>query len=108
MTINFSQSSAGNFQQLKTRVLEGALMGCLVLTDDLDRSDRFWVPGEEYGYFAQPSDVPALVESFLADPDRLRRAQEAGRARARSINVSSFWGGVEAGLRRRSLPLIGE
>jgi hypothetical protein len=108
MTINFSQSSAGNYQQLKTRVLEGALMGCLVLTDDVDRSDRFWVPGEEYGYFARPSDVPELVESFLAEPERLQHAQQAGKTRARSINVSSFWGGVEDGLQRRGLPLIGD
>lgn len=106
MTINFSQSSAGNFQQLKTRVLEAAAVGCLVLTDDVDRVDRFWVPGEEYGYFATPRDVPALVESFLGDPERLARAQGAGRVKARSLNVSSFWGGIEDGLRRRRLPAI--
>lgn len=103
MTINFSQSSAGNFQQLKTRVLEAAAVGCLVLTDDVDRVDRFWVPGEQYGYFASPKDVPALVESFLADPERLARAQASARARAREINVTSFWGGIEEGLRRRGL-----
>lgn len=106
MTINFSQSSAGNFQQLKTRILEAAAVGCLVLTDDVDRADRFWIPGEEYGYFATPRDVPTLVESFLRDPDRLARAQAAGRARARSLNVVSFWGGIEDGLRRRRLPAI--
>lgn len=106
MTINFSQSSAGNFQQLKTRVLEAAAVGCLVLTDDVDRVDRFWVPGEEYGYFATPKDVPALVESFLSDPERLSRAQAAGRVKARGLNVTSFWGGIEDGLRRRRLPAI--
>jgi hypothetical protein len=106
MTINFSVSSSLNGQQLKTRILEGSSMGCLVLTDDVDRSDRFWVPGDEVGYFTDPSDVPTLVESYLADPERLARAQAAGKARARSINVTSFWGGIDAGLAARGLPQI--
>ena len=106
MTINLAQSSAGNFQQLKTRVLEAAAVGCLVLTDDVDRTDRFWIPGEEYGYFARLKDVPALVESYLNDPERLARAQQAGRERARAINVTSFWGGIEDGLRLRGLRAI--
>ena len=106
MTINFSVSSSLNGQQLKTRILEGSSMGCLVLTDDVDRSDRFWVPGDEVGYFTDPSDVPALVESYLADPERLARVQAAGKARARSINVTSFWGGIDAGLAVRGLPQI--
>jgi hypothetical protein len=104
MTINFARSSAGDFFQLKTRVLEAELVGCVVLTDDVDRTDRFWVPGEEFSYFATPADVPDLVSELLAEPERLARMQEAGRARARAINVSSFWGGVEEGLARRKLP----
>jgi hypothetical protein len=108
MTINFARSSAGDVFQLKTRVLEASLFGCLVLTDDVDRTERFWIPGEEYGYFASPADIPDLVTSLLENPERLARMQQAGRERARSINVSSFWGGVEEGLRRRGLPqLIG-
>lgn len=108
MTINFSRSSAGDFQQLKTRILEGALMGCVVLTDDVGRTDLFWIPGEEYGYFATPADVPALAASFLSDPERLRHAQDAGKARARSINISSFWGGIDEGLGRRGLRPIAD
>lgn len=106
MTINFGRSSAGNVFQLKTRVLEAAAMGCVVLTDDRDRTERFWVPGEEYGYFETPADVPALVRSFLADPERLQRVQTAGRDKARAINVTSFWGGVDEGLDRRGLPSL--
>jgi len=106
MTINFSISSSLNGQQLKTRILEASGMGCLVLTDDVDRSDRFWVAGEEMAYFTEPSEVPALVESYLSDPERLSRAQAAGKARARSINVTNFWGGIDAGLARRGLPQI--
>jgi glycosyltransferase involved in cell wall biosynthesis len=103
LAINLSQSSAGPFQQLKTRVLEASAVGCVILTDDVDRTERFWVPGEEYGYFATPADVPALVEGFLSNPERLAAAEDAAKARARSINVTSFWGGIEETLRRRGL-----
>lgn len=106
MTINFSISSALNSQQLKTRVLEAAAMGCLVLTDDVDRTDRFWTPGEEYGYFATLDELPGVVSEFLADPSRLARVQQAGKAKARAINVSSFWGGIDQGLVRRGLPAV--
>lgn len=105
MTINFSRSSAGDFQQLKTRVLEASAVGCVVLTDDVDRTDRFWA-ADEYGYFADPTDVPTVVQRFLADTAMLAHAQDSARARARSINVSSFWGGIDAVLRRRGLPSL--
>ena len=108
MTINLSRSSAGDVQQLKTRVLEASLVGCLVLTDDVDRTERFWVPGEEYGYFAGLRDLPALVEAYLADSPRLARAQAAAQRRARTLNVLSFWGGIDDGLLRRRLPAIVE
>ncbi|MCX6431872.1 MAG: glycosyltransferase [Actinobacteria bacterium] len=104
LVLNFSQSSAGPYQQLKTRVLEASALGCVILTDDVDRTDRFWVPEEEYGYFATLADVPAVVERFLADPAKLAAAQAAAKARARAINVTSFWGGIEDGLRARGLP----
>ena len=106
MTINFSISSALNSQQLKTRVLEAASMGCLVLTDDVGRTDVFWKPGEEYGYFSSLEELPSLIEEFLKDPQRLASAQAAGMKRAREINVSSFWGGIDSVLRERLLPVI--
>lgn len=81
-------------------------MGCLVLTDDIGRTDQFWKPGEEYGYFASLEELPSVIESFLNDPERLAQAQAAGMKRAREINVSSFWGGIDAVLSLRGLPVI--
>ncbi len=106
ITINFSESSARGVQQLKTRILEASAMGALVLTDDRDRSDRFWVPGQEIAYFAHVSDVPSQVASYLNDPVKLQQVQDAGRRKARSINVSSFWEGIDSGLAERGLPSI--
>jgi hypothetical protein len=106
VTLNFARSSAGDFYQLKTRILEACLMGCLVLTDDTDRTSLFWRPGEEFDRFSAPADLPDVVDRWLSDPAALRRAQSSARQRAREITVSSFWGGIDAGLTRRGLPLV--
>lgn len=103
ITINFSQENAGTEQQLKTRILEAAGMGCLVLTDDVDRTELFWAPEDEYGFFATADDLPGVVAQWLADPERLERVRLAGQRKARAINVSSFWGGIDEVLGRRGL-----
>jgi hypothetical protein len=108
MTINFSRSSAGPVEQLKTRVLEATLAGTLLLTDDVDRTSRFFVPEQEYGYFATPEDLPAVVARWLKDPQRLDSARLAGQARARELARESFLGGIQSGLLRRGLPLLGQ
>jgi hypothetical protein len=107
MTLNFSQSSAGRFEQLKTRVLEATLAGTLLLTDDLDRTRRFWVPGEEYVYFRDVATLPRVISDLLADPERVLRIAAAGQRKARALAHTNFWGGIDDGLRRRGLPLTG-
>ncbi|HBJ73906.1 MAG TPA: hypothetical protein DDY88_09490, partial [Actinobacteria bacterium] len=105
MTINFSESSAGGLQQLKTRILEATAVGCFVLTDDVDRTELFWNT-TDYGYFRDPQELPALIASKLEDLNSLEAAALRSKARARQINDSSFWGGIQQGLRARSLPLL--
>ena len=106
ITINFAMASSLAGYQLKTRILEGTGVGTLVLTDDIDRSSRFWGPGEGIAYFSDPAVVPSVVTRYLSDPELLASVQSAGKARARAINVSCFWGGIDEGLRRRGLPQI--
>lgn len=103
MTINFSESSAGDAQQLKTRILEATAMGCFVLTDDVDRTERFWET-TDYGYFKNAQELPALIAALLNDRPALEAAALRSKARAREINDSSFWGGIQAGLAARGLP----
>ena len=106
MTINFSQSSAGPVQQLKTRCIEATLVGTLLLTDDVDRTEHFWIPGEEYMHFSAPEDLPQLVQSLAADPRRVDQMARAAQQRARRLAPTGFWEGVDAGLRRRGLPPV--
>lgn len=106
LTINFSRSSAGPFEQLKTRVIESALAGCIVLTDDKNRTRLFLKPDFEYFYFNEPSDLPDLVERVLKDRSALREFQLSAAQTARNLAFTSFWSGIEEGLARRQLPLI--
>jgi hypothetical protein len=106
MTINFSRSSAGEFEQLKTRVLEATLAGTVLLTDDVTSTSRFFVPEREYAPFRSVEDLPAVVQQWLSDPSRLVQAQGEAKIRAREIAVSSFWDGIEEGLALRGLPLL--
>jgi hypothetical protein len=106
MTLNFSQSSAGRFVQLKTRVLEAGLAGTLLLTDDLDRTSRFFVPEEEYGYFHDVQALPAVIAGFLADSERINCVAAAGAERARELAPVAFWQGIDSGLARRDLGRI--
>ena len=107
MTLNFSQSSAGRFEQLKTRVLEATLAGTLLLTDDIDRTGRFWVPGEEYVYFRSAETAGPVIAEYLSDPVRITNVAAAGELRARRLARTHFWGGIDRGLGRRRLPTLG-
>ena len=103
LTINFSRSSAGPFEQLKTRVIEGALAGTIVLTDDKDRTRLFLEPGFEFGQFTSLDDLPEAVTLMLQDKTRLTAGQESARARARHLARTNFWSGIDDGLARRGL-----
>ena len=106
MTINFSRSSAGAFEQLKTRVIEATLAGTFLLTDDRNRTRLYFEPEAEYGFFSDVDSLPAVVGSWLAaDEDRTRGAR-AAQVRARDISLNDFWSRTAAGLVQRGLPAL--
>lgn len=104
MTINFSRSSAGDFEQLKTRVLEATLAGTLLLTDDKDRTRLFFEPDEQYGYFDSVATLPGVVEGWLSDSARLTHARMSAKSRAQAIARDDFWTQINHILRLRGLP----
>lgn len=105
ITVNFSRSSAGPYEQLKTRVIEASSVGCLVLTDDRDRTRRFWAAGE-FATFDSLRDVPSIARSLLADRGALQSAQQAARTTARRLAAEDFWTGIERILEVRQLPRL--
>ena len=107
MTVNFSRSSAGGFEQLKTRVIEAALAGTWLLTDDRDRTRRYLTPDVEYGFFASTQELPAVIDRWLADDQARTTGAQAAQDRAEVIVTSDFWHGIDSGLRARGLPITG-
>ena len=105
-TINFSRSNAGPFEQLKTRVVEVGLAGTYLLTDDHDRTRRFWRPGT-FSEFNGPDDLVAVSERILNDASALASATDAFGERARFLARHHYWGAIEATLRARGLPSLG-
>lgn len=104
ITINLSRAHAEDVLQLKTRVLEASFAGCLVATDDTDRTDHYLTVDREFIRFSGTDDAASAIPALLAQPDRLRSMQEAARARARAIAGTVFWGAIDTGLRRSAFP----
>lgn len=107
ITINFSQSSAGPFEQLKTRVLEATLAGTFLLTDDQDRTRLFFSP-DQFATFKSIDELPDLIEKLLSDRNALSARARDAQLRAQKLAVSNFWDGIDKGLRQRGLPSIFE
>jgi len=105
MTINFSRSSAGPYEQLKTRVIEAGLAGTYLLTDDQDRT-RLFFPPDEFSTFNSVEDLPDLIESLLNDRADLDARARRAQVRARELAVTNFWSGIDQGLLVRGLPRI--
>ena len=107
MTLNFSQSSAGPFEQLKTRVLEAMVAGTMLLTDDRDRTSRFFIPELDYGYFRNVRDLPSVITKFMSDSERITQISAAGLIKASDIAPRGFWCAIDSGLHRRKLYSLG-
>ena len=102
MTINFSLANGGPHEQYKIRVQEASLVGCICLTDDVDRTRHFFAPGE-YGFFDSVDTLEAVVAARLADPGQLTADQARASLRAHELSRTDFWGRIDDGLRRREL-----
>jgi len=107
MTLNFSRSSAGRFEQLKTRVLEATLAGTMLLTDDRERTSRFFIPEVEYAYFRNVQELPSVITKFMSDPELITQISAAGFSKAINIAPEGFWLAIDAGLHRRELRPLG-
>ena len=107
MTINFSRSSAGDFEQLKTRVIEATLAGTFLLTDDRDRTRLFFESDEEFAFFPDVHALPRVIEHWLGQPERLLAGRVSAQRKARDLARDDFWTRIEEGLTRRSLPSLG-
>lgn len=105
MTINFSLANGGPHEQYKIRVQEASLVGCICITDDIDRTRRFFHQGE-YSYFDSVDTLDAIVTDRLSDLGQLEVDQRRASERAHELSRTDFWGRIDAGLMRRGLPRL--
>ena len=108
VTVNFSRSSAGGFEQLKTRVIEATLAGTFLLTDDRERTSLFYTPDVEFGHFESVSQLPSVIGNWLEDDTARRSGAHMAQTKAETIATTDFWARVDDGLARRSLPKVVE
>lgn len=104
-TINFSQSSAGPFEQLKWRVIEAGLADTFLFTDDKDRTRLFWSP-DSYGFFDSFENLPKVAEEWFSSREAMDTARSKFHSRAIDVSQHQFWGDIERGLELRGLPSI--
>jgi hypothetical protein len=107
MTINFSRSSAGSWEQLKTRVIEATLAGTFLLTDDRERTRLYFEPEIEYDFFEDADHLVEVAQRWLSEDERRSAGARSAQMKANKIIATDFWNRIDAGLNRRSLPLIG-
>lgn len=105
MTINFARASSGPRWQYKIRPQEASMVGCLCLTDDVDRTSRFFA-SDQFAHFSSVDSLDQVVRELLANRDALRSAQARAKARANELALIDYWGRLDDGLRRRGLPVI--
>lgn len=101
-TINFSLASGGPVEQYKIRIQEAAMVGCLPITDDRERTRLFFSP-HEYGFFSSASELGKTLEKLLSDRERLAEMQSAAKSRALQLATVDFWGRVSDAARQREL-----
>lgn len=106
MTINFSRSSAGDFEQLKTRVIEATLAGTFLITDDKTSTRRYFSEGCEFDTFSSVVELPGVIEKWLAQPLILDQGRLAAQERAQEIALHDFWDRITMGLDVRRLPSL--
>ena len=104
MTVNFSRSSAGAWEQLKTRVIEATVAGTFLLTDDRDRTRLYFGPEVEYGYFEGPGQLASVAAQWLEDESQRVEGAHLAQAKAKEIITSDFWQRIDTGLGYRGLP----
>jgi len=106
MTINFSRSSAGNFEQLKTRVIEAALAGTFLLTDDKESTRLYFDPEIEFGYFPDVESLPRIVERWKSSGEKLVSGSTSAQVKAQAIAHEDFFTRINKGLQARGLPQL--
>ncbi len=105
LTINFARANGTRQLQLKSRVIESAIAGTVVLTDDNGLSDLVLTDEPGVIRFTKPSDVLGILERVSKTP-RLGQGPSSHSESILVVATGHFWMTLERGLRSSRLPFL--
>lgn len=78
MALNISFASKGDKYQIKGRDFEAPGCGALLLTQNVEGLERYYVPGEEIATYEDPSDAARQIKQYLGNDTKLREVARRG------------------------------
>lgn len=94
LALCLSRANAQNINQLKCRLLEVALFGGVIMTDDKKLIGRFF-PSTSFYYFSSIKKLKKLVELVNHDPVGLEQSRLEANLRADYLAREYFWQEIE-------------
>ena len=94
-TLNFSRNSRHNINQLKSRILEAAIFGCFVVTDEDELWSKFFPLDSGIFYFSTRSELVAIC-NYLNSTDVNYNFREVYKKLARESVNKEFWRRISA------------
>jgi len=91
LTINFSRAHVFDIPQLKTRMLEASLFGCVVLTDEHLHASKYFQQDKEFLFFDSLVELERICSNLNESNPVIEGIAAAAQARAKSIMRESFW-----------------
>lgn len=94
LVLCLSRANAQNINQLKCRILEAALFGGIVLTDEKRLVGQFFPKGDFF-YFRSTRHLKKILTAISQRPEKLIKMRESARTQANYISNQYFWEKIE-------------
>lgn len=94
-TLNFSKSHVGNTYQLKSRILEAACFGCLIITDEKEKISQFLTEKEDFIFINNVEDVANILTDYYANKHYYTQMRLNAFKKARSVLYEGLWASLK-------------
>lgn len=102
-TLNLARAEGDSTHQLKSRMLESALMGCVTLSDDRKLNEILLKEGQDFLYYDNEHHLKHLIETIPARPNAPSCLEDR---RILELATSHFWNTLQSGFEKANLPRI--
>jgi hypothetical protein len=91
IVLNVSISGSDNSNQVKGRVIEAGLAGCVLLEYEKSAAKEWFKPDVDYAAYLEPGDAAEQVKRLLADPQEMKRLATNLQNRVKHYMPKVFW-----------------